>query len=301
MKNKISITIGIPAYNEEDNIGKLLDSIISQKGSRYNIEKIIVACDGCTDKTAEIVEKYIDKHNNIYLINDGLRLGQAGRLNEFYKINKSDIFITFDADTVLGHRYVVNEIAECFEDKKVGLVGGADTPASAKSFVQKIANIWVDAWYEMRSDYNNGVTVHNHKGCVSAGKKEFLKKITIKNNVVGNDDFLYFSAKRMGYKFKFARKTIVYYKTPSGFEDYFQQTTRFLSAKHKVASYFGDWVYAEYKLPVLRKIRGLMIEFLKEPVFLPIAVLFQVLLRIIKYKYQEDFKNGLWIRIASTK
>src|SRR5258708_26629353 len=127
MKNKISITIGIPAYNEEDNIGKLLDSIISQKGSRYNIEKIIVACDGCTDKTAEIVEKYIDKHNNIYLINDGLRLGQAGRLNEFYKINKSDIFITFDADTVLGHRYVVNEIAECFEDKNVGLVGGSDT------------------------------------------------------------------------------------------------------------------------------------------------------------------------------
>ena len=46
------------------------------------------------------------------IIDDGRRLGQAGRLNEFYKINKSDIFITFDADVILGNGYVIDEIVK---------------------------------------------------------------------------------------------------------------------------------------------------------------------------------------------
>jgi glycosyltransferase involved in cell wall biosynthesis len=63
--NKLTVTIGIPAYNEEKSISNLLDSIIEQTQKDYVLEKVIVACDGCTDKTSEVVSEYVKKYNFI--------------------------------------------------------------------------------------------------------------------------------------------------------------------------------------------------------------------------------------------
>jgi len=55
MKKLITVSIGIPAYNEEANIGKLLSSLIKQKEAGFIIKEIIVVSDQSTDKTDEIV------------------------------------------------------------------------------------------------------------------------------------------------------------------------------------------------------------------------------------------------------
>ena len=44
-------TIIVPAHNEETVIADCLNSIVNQTG----IDHVIVACNGCTDKTVEIV------------------------------------------------------------------------------------------------------------------------------------------------------------------------------------------------------------------------------------------------------
>lgn len=47
-------TVIIPAHNEASVIAQCLDSIVGQESA----ENIIVACNACTDKTAEIVKRY---------------------------------------------------------------------------------------------------------------------------------------------------------------------------------------------------------------------------------------------------
>ncbi len=299
-----TITVGIPAHNEELNIEKLLNSIFRQKGDNYILEKVLVGLDGCTDNTKAVVKRYILKNHlrkQIMIIDDGKRLGQEGRLNQFYKLNKSDIIATFDADTILGTKFVLKEITSCFESSPVGLVGGADTPAKPNNFVQKVASIWVDIWYETRADYNGGVSVNNHKGCASALSAKFAKKAHIPRGIVGNDDYLYFRAKQLGFTFKFAKKAIVYYTVPANLHDYFTQTTRFLLAKDSVAKYFGDWVYEEYKIPVSRKLLALVKVFIKNPFYFGCAVIFQVYLRIFKERFRDTYKGGFWITAQSTK
>src|SRR3989344_6610925 len=106
---KKKILIGIAAYNEEKNIGHLLRSILSQKGDNFKIENIIVACDGCTDRTSIVAGKFQKNYPLIKVINDNRRKGKTSRLNEFYRMLKSDIFITLDADIILAHKYVVSE------------------------------------------------------------------------------------------------------------------------------------------------------------------------------------------------
>lgn len=100
---KMSVSIGIPAYNEESNIKYLLESILKQKPLSYYLKEIIVLSDGSTDKTEYIVKKMIHQYPVIKLINDGKRLGHTGRLNQLYKLNTSDILIQVDADVQLAH------------------------------------------------------------------------------------------------------------------------------------------------------------------------------------------------------
>lgn len=302
MKKIITATIGIPAHNEEKNIEILLRSILSQKISkRYALNHIIVACDGCTDRTANIVTKMHILDRRIEVINDGKRLGQIGRLNNFYHSVKDDVFITFDADTRLGNSHVVNDLLTQFEDEQVALVGGNDTPDNPKTLVAKIGNVWVSSWYEMRYKLNGGDTVHNHKGCVSAGRASFLKNIKMPVKVYSNDDFLYFSCKLAGYKFKFAKNAIVYYKIPTTFNEYMTQTTRFLSLKDRIAEHFGNWVYVDYSVPKSAKIRGLVLTFIRHPILMSLAVCLQIFQRFAKKYYAENYQGVSWKIIGSSK
>jgi len=64
----MKITIGIPAYNEEKNIGNLLNDILNQKLEHNILEKILVISDNSTDKTDEIVSSFMKRYDNIQLI-----------------------------------------------------------------------------------------------------------------------------------------------------------------------------------------------------------------------------------------
>ena len=297
-----TITIGIPAHNEEKNIAKLLDSILSQKTGIYRIDTIIVLCDGCTDDTAHIVQKYAKKYRTVTLLHDSKRLGKPQRLNQLFKTNVSDIIMIFDGDTLLSNAHVVQEIADNFTNPNIGLVGANDTPYRLGNFVQKIASVWIDVWYQARSNYNNGDTVNNNKGCAFAVSGSLSKQLNIPASiVVGEEDYIYFMAKKLGYGFSYAKNALVYYYLPARFRDFMMQTTRFLSTKDKIAESLGGWVYDEYTIPDIIKIKALCTVFLQEPFYLPLAIGFQCLQRVMKHQYADTYKKGHWTTVKSSK
>jgi len=90
----MKILIGIPAYNEEQMIGKVIRSLfgIAEKIGA----DILVVNDGSTDKTYEIV-----KSPKVTLVNHLLNRGLGGALKTIFayaKVNGYDILLTFDAD-----------------------------------------------------------------------------------------------------------------------------------------------------------------------------------------------------------
>ena len=97
--NKLSLTIGIPAYNEEANIKGLILSIFEQEARTYSLEKIIVVVDACTDNTLDEILKI--KNGKIQLIVNNQRKGKAYGLNVITRETNSDILVHFDADILL--------------------------------------------------------------------------------------------------------------------------------------------------------------------------------------------------------
>src|SRR6185437_3351645 len=107
---RTTVSIGIPAFNEQANINQLLTLLLSQTGSNITLEKIFVISDGSTDKTDAEVAKIHDPR--IYFSDDRKRLGKSARLNEIVKLNTSDVLILMDADVVFNDKKLLSKLCE---------------------------------------------------------------------------------------------------------------------------------------------------------------------------------------------
>jgi cellulose synthase/poly-beta-1,6-N-acetylglucosamine synthase-like glycosyltransferase len=302
MKKK-TVTVGIPAHNEESNIANILNDILLQERKSFTIQNITVACDGCTDNTSKIVRSYTKKHKIIKVIDDGKRLGQAERLNNFFRSNKSDIFITFDADTKLANKYVIKNLVKKFDNDKIGVVGGHDKPFVPTNFVEKVAVNFIDLWYDIRINFNNGSNMHNLHGCVIAFSRECAKRVRLPISLVSSDVFIYYQAMELGFSFRFASDAQVFYHVPSTISDYFKQTARFMYANSETQKFFPNIELSQSHIPFWMKIKVIFSAFIRDPIVIFFALLFQVLVRIYsRYKYRGvSAISPIWSTVTSTK
>ena len=126
---KLHCSIGVMAYNEEKNIGRLLDSLIAQELSDVVIDEIIVISSGSTDKTNIIVREYSKKYRYIKLLVQIKRKGKSSAINLFIKNAKNDLLIVESADT-LPAMNTVEKLISPFKNKKVGMTGGRPIPVN---------------------------------------------------------------------------------------------------------------------------------------------------------------------------
>lgn len=124
MKNKpVPFSVGICAYNEESNIGRLIREIQKQDvSSQFRMDEILVIASGCTDKTEKIVKGFQKKDKRIKLISESVRLGKAIAVNTFIKKSGNTYLILESADT-LPAPDCFRLMLESLHEPQVGLVG----------------------------------------------------------------------------------------------------------------------------------------------------------------------------------
>ena len=106
-----SIVVVTCMYNNEQWVEKNLTMIFNQE---YKNFRLIIVDDGSTDKTAEIIEKFIANHtikDCITFIKNKTRKRKLANLyNILYTVKDDDIVIIIDGDDLLAHPYVFNYI-----------------------------------------------------------------------------------------------------------------------------------------------------------------------------------------------
>jgi glycosyltransferase involved in cell wall biosynthesis len=117
-----TVSIIIPAHNEEKVIGRKLDNLLSLS---YPIEKleIIVTSDNSSDKTNEIVRKYSKMNRNVKLLEVKNRLGKTNAQDEAVEVAEGEVLLFSDANSILD-KNAVNEIVDFLSDDKIGYVAG---------------------------------------------------------------------------------------------------------------------------------------------------------------------------------
>ncbi|MFW6068740.1 MAG: glycosyltransferase family 2 protein [Chloroflexota bacterium] len=93
-RSSVPITVIIPAYNEADRIGTVLQAA-SQ--ARY-VTKIVVVDDGSEDATPTVVRRWQSRDDRIHLLQLEENQGKAGAINAGAEHAAGDIVVLLDAD-----------------------------------------------------------------------------------------------------------------------------------------------------------------------------------------------------------
>jgi glycosyltransferase involved in cell wall biosynthesis len=116
------ISILVPARNEEQNLPRLLDSILSQD---YENFEVLIYDDQSTDKTPEIVQEYSQNDGRIKLIH-GIPLpeGWMGKNHACHRLGQEangDFFFFMDADVHVGNG-IFQQVADYMAVHKIQLL-----------------------------------------------------------------------------------------------------------------------------------------------------------------------------------
>lgn len=303
MKNKLpTITIGIPAYNEEANIGNLLADIANQVTRTFKLKKIVVACDSPSDNTLEIVRRYAKRNKKIKIINGRKRLGQTTRLGQLFSMVKTDYLVCFDADVALTDPRAIEKLLQPLKEKKrVGLVGANLQPAKAENLFEQAMNTMFEIWYKVRLQYQKGNNIYSHLGAAFAVRRELAHTVHFPSYIVANQHYLYISVLRKGYHFAFAREARVLFRSPSCFADYHVQATRPFTEKAQIFSYFGEGVKQLFETPASYKAKAILLTFLQSPLLTSLGLTLFAWIRVYTHLTIAKKQTVLWDTPISTK
>ena len=143
MKNtRVKLTIGIPVYNGENTIKRVLDSVLAQTYTNY---EIIISDNGSTDSTSEICLQYKQKDKRIKYIRKNKTVGWIWNFISLLDQSKTEYFVWIAADDYWDSKFVEKNL-EILESKQ-NIVGSI-------SDVKLVGNN-IKKYYSNPSDYNS--------------------------------------------------------------------------------------------------------------------------------------------------
>jgi cellulose synthase/poly-beta-1,6-N-acetylglucosamine synthase-like glycosyltransferase len=138
---QISVSIIVPARNEEKNIGKLIESILNQDYNPSFIEVIIID-DNSEDQTAEIVKSFNNQNIKLFNLKD-LIIDYATQnaykkraIEQAVQMATGKLIITTDADCMVPPRWI-SSIVSLYVTKKPKLITGPVAFTYDQSLFQK--------------------------------------------------------------------------------------------------------------------------------------------------------------------
>ena len=219
---KISVSICVAAYNEEANIGRLLDALDNQRLSTCVVEEIIVVASGCTDLTEKIVREKMKKNPKIKLLSQQERKGKASAINLFLRQARSNVLILESGDTV-PTRNTVEHLIRPFIDSRIGMTGARPLPVdNLSTFMGFCANfLW---------NMHHLLALRSPKLGEMVAFRKVLKKIP--EDTAVDEASIEAIVTAQGYEIHYAHNALVYNKGPDTVSDFLKQRRRIANGHH---------------------------------------------------------------------
>jgi len=196
----MEVAVGIPAYNEEKNIGAIIAEL-------YEITRNIIVCnDGSTDKTGIIAEKM-----GAIVINHEKNLGYGASIRSLFlkaRETNTDVLVTIDADG--QHRVEdIKVVLEPIFNNKADIVIGSrfldknqkNMPSYRKAGIKAITKLTNTALEVNITDSQSGFRAYN---------KKVLSQIVPSDYGMGVSSEIIIKASKAGFKIIEVPITVLY-------------------------------------------------------------------------------------------
>jgi cellulose synthase/poly-beta-1,6-N-acetylglucosamine synthase-like glycosyltransferase len=121
-----SISVVVPAYNEETQIGGAIEALLAQDYPHDKMQ-ILILSDASTDATDRIVSSYADR--GVELMRMPKRSGKTAMENAACRLLRGDVVVNSDASIRL-HPTTTRKLIEQLSDPSIGVASGCDVSVS---------------------------------------------------------------------------------------------------------------------------------------------------------------------------
>jgi biofilm PGA synthesis N-glycosyltransferase PgaC len=294
-KKQISVAIGIPVYNEEENIERLLMDLLVQKIEEpFKLERILVVASGCTDNTPKIVKALQNNNDIIELIEEEERRGKASALNIIFQELSSDIIVLMGGDVLPRERALIN-LVRPFQYDSVGAVGGHPKPINKPI---KFADTTSCLIWDLHHFFSKEVDV-KLSGEFFAIRQGPIKKIFSKINC--DDALIGFLIRKLNYKLIYSSKALVDIKGPDNIKDLLMQRRRIHAGHRQLKKITGTSVGTTGFFNNLSALVKIFKKYYSNKWFFP-SILIEIIARLLGYiDSLKGNYHGVWERVNSTK
>jgi cellulose synthase/poly-beta-1,6-N-acetylglucosamine synthase-like glycosyltransferase len=246
-----SVTVVVPAYNEESTIQETIESILS---ASYPKDRLFVCVvnDGSTDGTEQVVTRILANSKNLVLINMQ-KSGKAAALNTALRRTSTELFACVDADSVIDKNALKNMMYH-FENPKNAAVITALKVYHPRKILEKVQRLEYMLGILIRKIKASISTLAMTPGVLSVYRTDILKKLGGFDEHNITEDFeIAMRLKYYGYDIQMETSSYTYTRVPNTLRQLRRQRIRwfrgyifnhlkykdmFFSKNHRLMGYF---------------------------------------------------------------
>jgi cellulose synthase/poly-beta-1,6-N-acetylglucosamine synthase-like glycosyltransferase len=296
-----TVSILIPAHNEERVIGRLLQRLTELTYPQSKLQ-VIVVDDASSDGTGAIADEYSRKHPFIRALHrtkqNGAK-GKASAMNDGFKLATGEITLCFDAD-YYPQKDIVEKLTAGFVSPEIGAVQGRVVVLNEpQNLVTRLVALERISGYRVDQEARDNLgLIAQFGGTVGGFRTSLLKSLGgWAEDILAEDTDLTFRVYLAGYKIKYVVNAECYEEAVDNWKAYRQQ--RFRWAKGHMQCFFKHSlsVLTSRTLTLKEKIDGLL---LLNVYFMPIIAIASLIvgLPLIFMGFSLVDTFWLWVPIS---
>jgi len=221
--------MGIMAYNEEANIGRLLEVVVSQRLKNVELTEIVVVASGCTDNTESIVQEWTKRDARIRLLSQEKRAGKASAINDYLPQAREKVLVLCSAD-LLPEADTLERLVAPFADPEVGMTTSRPVPVNdPEEFMGFAAHM---LW-----DLHHAINLRNFKAGEMCAIRKIFERIPYHTAV--DEASMEPVIRGQGYRVQYIPEAIVFNKGPETVADFLSQRRRIYAGHLAVRDTLG--------------------------------------------------------------
>ena len=296
-KYEHTVSILIPARDEEQVIGRLLQQMTELTYPRDKLQ-IIIIDDASSDSTRQIAEEFSKRYSFIEVLHRDKKTGGKGKasaMNSGLERSTGEIVLCFDAD-YYPQTDIVEKLVKEFVDPAVGAVQGRPVVLNeAQNVVTRLVTLERIGGYRVDQEARDNLgLIPQFGGTVGGFRRSVVEKIGgFDASMLTEDTDLTFRVYLAGFKVRYVGDAECYEEAVDNWKAYWRQRHRWARGHMQVCFKHTPRVLRSKKLNTKEKIDGLLLLHIY---FMPVLTLisFFVGLSLILSETSQ-LVNALWL------
>jgi O-antigen/teichoic acid export membrane protein/glycosyltransferase involved in cell wall biosynthesis len=291
----LRVAVGVMAHNEEANVSRCLESLLSQPLSGdVALGQVVVVASGCTDRTVELAQAAARRDSRVKVVVEPARRGKATAVNRFLAVTDEPVCVVTGGDVVFAPGSL-QKLVRPLCDPEVGMTGARPVPTNARH------GVVAEAVHILWQLHHHAASRRPKMGEAVAFKRAFD---AIDPTTLVDEASIESAIAARGLELRYVPEATVYNRGPATLRELFAQRQRIHLGHLALAARHG-YQPATMRLGVIAAaLAGLLATSLAS--FRALSVLVAVELAAwaqarTAFTFNSQHRTGIWQPIRTTK